>query len=205
VENPHKPADLQAVQRVIEATHFAAAKHRNQRRKGAASEPYINHLIEVGELVATSLSEPDINLVIAALLHDTIEDTATTKEELIRHFGSDVCDLVIEVTDDKKLLKTERKRLQIETASKKSARAQSIGLADKISNLRSILYSPPVHWDYQRKKAYFAWARQVVDGFTAPNPMLKAEFEATLQKFDSTVGHEQATGGAHRSDGKPVL
>jgi len=179
---------LRDIQRVFKAAHFAAEKHRNQRRKGAAGEPYINHLIEVAELVSTSLTEPDVDLIIAALLHDTIEDTATTKEELIRHFGSDVCDLVVELTDDKTLPKAERKRLQVETASRKSARAQSINLADKISNLRSILYSPPVHWDYQRKKDYFAWARQVVEGFTAQNPILRSEFDATLQKFDGVVG-----------------
>jgi (p)ppGpp synthase/HD superfamily hydrolase len=194
VENLRKPTDLQALPRVLEAAHFAAEKHRNQRRKGAAGEPYVNHLLEVARLVAASLSEPDTNLVIAALLHDTIEDTATTKEELGRRFGSDVADLVAEVTDDKTLPKQERKRLQIETASKKSERAQTIKLADKISNLRSILYSPPAEWDYRRKKEYFAWTKQVVGGFTAPNPILKAEFEATLQKFDSIVDDERAGG-----------
>lgn len=188
MEDPRKPTDLLAIQQVIEAANFAAEKHRDQRRKGAAAEPYINHLLEVAGLVAASLAEPDTNLLIAALLHDTIEDTATTKEELIRHFGSDVADLVAELTDDKSLPKAERKRLQIETASKKSARAQSIKLADKISNLRSILYSPPTHWDYRRKKEYFAWAKQVVDGSTAANPVLKAEFDATLQRFDSIIG-----------------
>jgi (p)ppGpp synthase/HD superfamily hydrolase len=194
VENSRTAANLRGVQRVLEAAHFAADKHRNQRRKGAAGEPYVNHLLEVAQLVAASLSESDTNLVIAALLHDTIEDTATTREELVRRFGSDVADLVAEVTDDKTLPKLERKRLQIETAQKKSARAQTIKLADKISNLRSILYSPPADWNYQRKKEYLAWAKQVVDGFTAPNPVLKAEFEATLQKFDSVIDREQAGG-----------
>ncbi len=194
MEHIRQLPDLQALPRVLEAAHFAAEKHRDQKRKGDAGEPYINHLIEVAGLVAASLSEPDTNLVIAALLHDTIEDTATTNEELNRRFGSDVADLVAEVTDNKALPKQERKRLQIETASKKSERAQTIKLADKISNLRSILYSPPAAWDYQRKKEYFAWAKQVVDGFTAPNPILKAEFEVTLQKFSSVADHEQAGG-----------
>ena len=181
-------ADLHSVHRVLEAAHFAADKHARQKRKGVGGEPYINHLIEVAELVAASLSEPDDDLVIAALLHDTIEDTATTREELIRRFGPDVADLVAEVTDDKALPKQERKRLQVENAPKKSKRAQVIKLADKISNLRSILYSPPADWNYERKKEYFAWAQRVVGGFTAPNPILKSEFDSTLQKFDDVVG-----------------
>lgn len=195
-----RPIKLADLQRVLEAAHFAAEKHAHQKRKGAAGEPYINHLIEVAELVAASIPEPDTNLVIAALLHDTIEDTATTQEELTRRFGSDVADLVLEVTDDKALPKQERKRLQIETASKKSPRAQVIKLADKISNLRAILFSPPADWDYQRKKDYFCWAKKVVDGFTAPNPILKAEFEKTFQKFDSIIdaGHDAGQASADR-------
>ena len=186
--------DLHSVHRVLEAALFAAEKHAQQKRKGLGGEPYINHLIEVAALVAGSISEPDADVVAAALLHDTIEDTATTKEELIRRFGSDVADLVAEVTDDKTLPKQERKRLQVENAPKKSKRAQIIKLADKISNLRSILYSPPADWNYERKKEYFAWAQRVVDGFSAPNPILKSEFDATLQKFDGVVGPGQTSG-----------
>jgi (p)ppGpp synthase/HD superfamily hydrolase len=187
VKELDQPTSLQGVHRVLQAAHFAAEKHRNQRRKGTAREPYVNHLIEVAELVASSLSNPDPNLVIAALLHDAIEDTSTTKDELVSCFGSDVADLVAEVTDDKSLQKAERKRLQIENAPKKSSRAQTIKLADKISNLRSILYSPPADWDYQRRRDYFTWAKHVVDGFTAPNAVLKSEFDSTLQKFDDVV------------------
>ena len=180
--------DLHSVRRVLGAALFAAEKHAHQKRKGVGGEPYVNHLIEVAGLVAASISEADTDLVIAALLHDTIEDTATTREELIHHFGSDVAALVAEVTDDKTLPKQERKRLQVENASKKSKRAQTIKLADKISNLRAILYNPPADWDYERKKEYFAWARRVVDGFMAPNPILKSEFDATFEKFDRVVG-----------------
>jgi guanosine-3',5'-bis(diphosphate) 3'-pyrophosphohydrolase len=134
-------------------------------------------LLEVAELVSSALAEPDTNLVIAALLHDTVEDAEVTKEELAETFGSDVADLVMEVTDDKSLPQAERKRLQILTAPKKSVRAQVIKLADKISNLRGILASPPADWDIVRKREYFEWAKQVVDGLSAPNEMLKAEFE----------------------------
>ena len=182
-KEPCDVSSLQVVREALRAAHFAAKKHSNQRRKGLAAEPYINHLIEVAELVSMALTEPDAEVIVGAFLHDTIEDTKTTREELVEHFGSDVADLVAEVTDDKSLLKAERKRLQVETAPTKSARAQAIKLADKISNMRRILFSPPADWDLQRKKEYFAWAKRVVDGFTAPNLILKAEFDRTYARF----------------------
>jgi (p)ppGpp synthase/HD superfamily hydrolase len=171
------------VQRILAAAKFAAEKHAAQRRKGAAAEPYINHLIEVAQLIAGSSEQLDTNLVMAGLLHDTIEDTGTTAEELERVFGSDVTALVVEMTDDKSLPKEVRKSLQVENAPHKSARAQVIKLADKVANLRSILASPPATWSAERKREYFAWARQVVDALSAPNPMLREEFERTFAKF----------------------
>jgi GTP diphosphokinase / guanosine-3',5'-bis(diphosphate) 3'-diphosphatase len=173
--------DLHAV---LEAAHFAAQKHANQKRKGAAGEPYINHLLEVAQLVSAAIPEPDTNLVIAALLHDTVEDAGVTEQDLAQRFGSDVADLVMEVTDDKSLPKAERKRLQIESAPKKSVRAQVIKLADKISNMRSILVSPPAHWDEKRKKQYFEWSRKVIAGLSSPNSVLQAEFDKTYKRFD---------------------
>ncbi len=172
------------IQAILSAAHYAAQKHATQKRKGAAAEPYLNHLVEVAYLVSTALSEPDTNLVVAALLHDTIEDTGVTAAELLELFGQDVAALVLELTDDKSLPKEERKRLQIEHAPKLSVRAQTIKLADKISNLRSILFSPPPDWDYERKRQYFEWGKRVVDGLRAPNPILKAEFEKTVKRFD---------------------
>ena len=172
------------VQPILDAALFAAAKHAGQKRKGANAEPYINHLIEVAQLVSMAVPEQDTHLVMAALLHDTIEDTGVTAEELVERFGHDVAALVEEMTDDKSLPKAERKRLQIEHAPKMSERAQIVKLADKISNLRSILSSPPADWDYQRKRQYFAWGKQVVDALSAPNPALKAEFERTYNRFD---------------------
>ena len=169
----------------MKAAHFAAQKHVNQRRKGVSGEPYVNHLIEAAELVASALSQPDSNLIAATLLHDTIEDTGVTKAELVEQFGQDVADLVAEVTDDKSLPKKERKRLQVAHASEKSPRAQTIKLADKISNLRAILTSPPADWDLNRRKEYFAWAKSVIDGIAVPNRILKAEFDATVAKFEA--------------------
>jgi (p)ppGpp synthase/HD superfamily hydrolase len=176
---------FQAVNEILKAAHFAAEKHSGQRRKGAAAETYINHLLEVAELVSSVLAEPDTSLVTAALLHDTIEDAGVAKEELIQAFGADVAELVVEVTDDKSLPKAERKRLQIVNAPKKSVRAQVIKLADKISNLRAILSSPPADWSAERKREFFDWAKQVVDGLTAPNEMLKEEFERLYRQAET--------------------
>ena len=136
-------------------------------------------------MVSSALAEPDIDLVIAALLHDTVEDTGVTKEVLVEAFGSDVADLVMEVTDEKSLPKAERKRLQIVQASQISVRAQAIKLADKISNLRGILASPPADWSGERKREYFEWAKQVGDCLSAPNQMLKAEFERLYRQVES--------------------
>ena len=174
-----------AIYDVLKAAHFAADRHSQQRRKGAAAEPYVNHLLEVAELVASALPEPDPNLIMAALLHDTVEDVGVTKEELIQEFGADVASLVLEVTDDKSLPKLERKRLQVLHAPKKSVRVQLIKLADKISNLRAVLNSPPADWSLQRRQEYFEWAKQVVDALSAPDPGLKAEFERLYSQAGS--------------------
>jgi (p)ppGpp synthase/HD superfamily hydrolase len=177
---------------ILSTAHFAAERHANQKRKGKAGEPYINHLLEVAQLISGAVPEPDTNLVIAALLHDVIEDAGVTKNEIVERFGSDVADLVAEVTDDKSLPKAERKRLQIENAPKKTVRAQAIKLADKISNLRAMLSSPPADWDLARRQQYVEWAQRVVAGLTAPNPVLKEEFEKTVQRFG---GHHPAASG----------
>ena len=177
--------EIRAVHDVLKAAHFAAEKHSGQRRKGATAEPYINHLLEVAELVSGALAEPDTNLVIVALLHDTIEDAGVTKEELAQAFGADVAELVAELTDDKTLPKAERKRLQVVNAPKKSVRAAVVKIADKMSNLRGILSSPPTDWSVQRRREYFDWARQVVDALTLPNQKLKAEFDRLYRQVET--------------------
>jgi guanosine-3',5'-bis(diphosphate) 3'-pyrophosphohydrolase len=130
----------------------------------------------------------DANLVIAALLHDVVEDAGVTKEELVERFGGDVASLVMEVTDDKSLPKAERKRLQIVNAPKKSVRAQVIKVADKISNLRSIRNSPPADWSVERRREYAEWAKTVVDGLTSPSPILKTEFEQAYRELVASLG-----------------
>ena len=162
---------------VARALDFAARKHSNQRRKGEAGEPYVNHLAEVARLVAEATDGQDTIAVLAALLHDAIEDTPTTREELEREFGREVAEVVVEVTDDKALPKTERKRLQVETAPAKSRRAKLVKIADKTSNLRGIANSPPVDWDLARQREYFVWAARVVEGCRGVNPWLETIFD----------------------------
>src|SRR5262244_4036425 len=159
------------------ALDFAARKHVHQRRKSELAEPYVNHLSDVARLLAEATEGEDVAVVLAGLLHDTIEDTDTTFAELTAAFGPEVAGLVSEVTDDKTLPKAERKRLQVETAPKKSARARMIKLADKTSNLHSMIASPPRDWSSQRKSDYIEWARRVVAGCRGVNAHLEREFE----------------------------
>jgi GTP diphosphokinase / guanosine-3',5'-bis(diphosphate) 3'-diphosphatase len=159
------------------AMDFAAHKHATQRRKGIKAESYVIHLTEVAHLLAEATGGSDPVLVMAALLHDTIEDTDTTRAELVETFGKEVESLVSDVTDDKNLPREERKRLQVETASHKPARVRMLKIADKIANLRSIAESPPVGWSGRRKREYVAWAREVVAACGPTNEMLEMQFE----------------------------
>lgn len=167
---------------ITKAVHFAADKHRDQRRKGEDAIPYINHPAEVAELLAKHTDGKDTILILGGLLHDTVEDTETTFEELEREFGKEVADLVAEVTDDKSLPKMERKRLQVEHAPHTSERARQIKLADKISNLQSILEVPPSGWDNARKVEYFEWAKKVTDGCRGVNEGLEKAFDEVYER-----------------------
>lgn len=170
-----------SIRRILAAASFAAEKHAQQKRKGENGEPYFNHLLEVAELIAASSPNLDVELMMAAFLHDTVEDTGVALQELEQRFGKDVAALVAEVTDDKSLPKETRKQLQVEHTPEKSSRAQTLKLADKISNLRAIISSPPVGWSLERKQQYFEWARQVVSGIAFPNEFLKSEFDKAYE------------------------
>jgi GTP diphosphokinase / guanosine-3',5'-bis(diphosphate) 3'-diphosphatase len=161
---------------VAKAFEFATKVHANQRRKGLRAEPYVNHLAEVARLLAEATGGEDPILVAAGLLHDTVEDTDTTPEELEAEFGAEVAGIVREVTDDKSLPRGERKELQVQSAPGKSLRARMVKVADKTSNLRSILDSPPAAWGRERKTEYFAWSRRVVEACGAVNPYLEERF-----------------------------
>lgn len=169
------------------ALDFAARKHVHQRRKGELAEPYVNHLSDVARLLAEATKGEDITVVIAGLLHDTIEDTDTTFEELAKEFGLEVAELVSEVTDDKALPKAERKRLQIETAPRKSRRARMIKLADKTSNLHSMIGSPPKDWSLERRRDYIDWAEKVAAGCRGVNAYLEQEFELARERATTAI------------------
>jgi guanosine-3',5'-bis(diphosphate) 3'-pyrophosphohydrolase len=167
---------------VIKALAFAADKHRNQKRKDADASPYINHPIGLADVLANEAFIEDERVLVAAILHDTMEDTETTEQELIRLFGKDVADIVLEVTDDKSLPKAERKRLQIEHAPSLSRRAKLVKLADKICNLRDVATSPPTSWPLERKQEYFDWAKAVVDGLRGVHPELERIFDEAYKQ-----------------------
>ena len=163
--------------KIMKAASFAAGKHKEQKRKGSDGEPYINHPLEVASLLANVGGVEDTDIIAAAMLHDTVEDSGVSFEEIAKEFGQAVAEYVREVTDDKSLPKAERKRLQVEHAPHLSHGAKQIKLADKISNIRDISENPPENWDLQRRREYVEWGEDVVAGLRGANPELEARFD----------------------------
>ncbi len=175
------------LQKVLKAADAAAQWHGSQKRKGAAAEPYINHLLEVARLVAEATHGDDPNLVAAALLHDAVEDQNVSLARIAELFGEDVAGLVGEVTDDKTLPKQERKRLQVENAPHKSSRARILKLADKISNVRAVGAAPPLGWPLERRRDYIKWARDVVLALGETSPQLEQQFRQAAEDADRSL------------------
>ena len=167
---------------LLKALSFAAHKHRDQRRKDAEASPYINHPIALADVLVNEGGVTDVEVLAAALLHDTVEDTATTPAELESAFGARVARIVAEVTDDTALPKAERKRLQVEHAASISPEAKLVKLADKICNLRDVALRPPAQWSLERRREYFEWAKNVVDRLRGIHPRLEAAFDAAYEK-----------------------
>lgn len=170
--------------RLIKAIAFASHKHRDHRRKDAPASPYINHPIALTDLLVNVGQVFDNEVLCAAVLHDTIEDTDTTADELKREFGAKIAHIVVEVTDDKTLPKAERKQHQIDHAPHASPQAKLVKLADKICNLRDIVDNPPAKWSLQRKREYFDWAAKVVAGLRGTHAPLEAVFDALYARRD---------------------
>src|SRR5947207_12220423 len=167
---------------LLKALAFAAHKYRDQRRKDAESSPYINHPIALADVLINEGGVTDVEVLCAALLHDTVEDTATTHEELVNAFGSRIARIVAEVTDDKALPKAERKRLQVEHAASLSREAKLVKLADKVCNLRDVSDHPPPHWDSPRRRHDFARPRPRSAGVHGTNAGLEKAFDAAYAR-----------------------
>lgn len=167
---------------ILRAIEFAARKHANQRRKDENASPYINHPVSVAFALAEIGRVKDSEILAAAILHDTLEDTETTKEELGEAFGSRVLKLVEEVTDDKRKPKAERKRLQVERARHLSPGAAQIKLGDKISNISDLIHSPPIDWSLERKREYLIWSEAVIANCPKVNNALGERFSQVLEK-----------------------
>jgi hypothetical protein len=186
-----RPAEID---RVFAALTFAARAHSNQRRKGAAQEPYINHLIEVADLVREATGGRDADALVAALLHDVVEDTAVTLGEIADRFGDEVARIVAETSDDMSLPKDERRRARIAAAAHKSPRARLVKAADLISNLRAVAKSPPAGWGCDRQLGYLDGCRQLMDGMRGPNPALEARFDAEAGEAERSIRAQMVPG-----------
>ena len=172
---------------IIDAVYFAAQKHTGQTRKGANAEPYINHPVHVAHLLHTRGGVSNTEILSAAVLHDTLEDTNTTEEELKEKFGETILGFVKEVTDDKTLPKKKRKQIQIEHAPHLSEGATYIKIADKISNITDITTSPPKDWDMKRKQDYLNWAEAVVANCKEVNRPLLEHFYSILENAKTVL------------------
>ncbi len=180
---------------LLDALAFAAHKHRDQRRKNASASPYINHPIEVARLLASIGGVDDMDVLRAAILHDTVEDTDTTRDELVEMFGERVCALVLEVTDDKSLGKDERKALQIAHTAQLSPGAKLIKFGDKISNVRDVTRDPPAGWSLARRAEYLDWTEAVIAGCRGVNSALEATYDGILRAGRAALAAEQPTAG----------
>ncbi len=179
--------DSKDLQLIFDALSFASRMHSNQRRKGNQDTPYINHPIDVARMLVTTGGITDSDVLAAAILHDTIEDTEATEEELENLFGKDITKLVLECTDDKSLPKQERKKLQVLSAPHKSPKAKCIKLADKISNVRDVGEYPPIFWTKERLQEYLTWSEKVVAGLRGANPALESLYDSVLEKSRAAV------------------
>lgn len=169
------------LKKLVEAASVAAKRHTGQTRKGSDLQPYINHPLEVANLIASIGGIEDVDVLIAAILHDTVEDTGTTAEELTEMFGEKVTRIVLEVTDDKSLPKSERKELQVEHAPHLSPEAKLVKLGDKISNITDVTKNPPLDWSTERRREYVDWGVRVVAGLRGVNQQLEDKFDEIVR------------------------
>lgn len=180
---------------LIKALHLAAHRHHKQYRKGADKTPYINHLIHVVDILINDGNESDSDVLIAAALHDVIEDTVSSdteredlRQQIGKLFGQPVLEIVNAVTDDKKLDKAEQKRLQVVHAPHLSLQAKKVKLSDKIANLSDIIHNPPRWWPRKIILDYIHWSVEVVNGLRGANAAMEALFDDTCHNALSKYG-----------------
>lgn len=183
--NAYSPDSL-----LLAAIKFASEKHMLQRRKGCEEIPYINHAIKVAYILQETGKEKNPELLAAAVLHDVLEDTETTEAELTSLFGSSVCSIVKEVTDDMTLTYEDRKRFQIKKAPSLTPEAKKIKIADKISNISDIL-TCPLTWSNRRKRMYVEWSEKVVEGCRGINPALDSAFDEIVSRANKILSEDQ--------------
>ncbi|MGE0765057.1 MAG: HD domain-containing protein [Hyphomicrobiaceae bacterium] len=173
---------------VIKAAHFAADRHRDQRRKGVRNTPYINHPLEVADRLSRIGGVDDPVVLAAALLHDTIEDTHTTRADLVAAFGNDIAALVAELTDEPGITWQQRKRQEIDHAQHLSYRAKMIKIVDKTCNVSDTITNPPGEWTLSRRRDYLEFAELVADGCRGVNDALEAEFDRVMAEARAKIG-----------------
>lgn len=178
---------MDSLPKILDAASFAAKKHTGQKRKGSDGQPYINHPLEVASLLANVGKVDDVDVIVAGLLHDTVEDCGVSREEIEERFGETVAGYVSEVTDDKSLSKAERKRLQVEHAPHLSHGAKQIKLADKISNIHDVTLNPPADWTMERRREYVEWGENVVAGLRGANAGLERLFDETVRQARNSL------------------
>ncbi|MDH5473327.1 MAG: HD domain-containing protein [Gammaproteobacteria bacterium] len=165
------------LKKLMHALEFASRKHKDQRRKDVDASPYINHPISLANILCNEAGITNIDVICGALLHDTVEDTDTTEQELNREFGEKICSIVMDVTDNPEMNRVERKQAQIDHAAHASTEAKLVKLADKISNLRDVAVNAPPSWSLERRQEYFDWAKQVIDQVRGVHPLLESIFD----------------------------
>lgn len=174
--------------KLLQAASFAAVRHTGQKRKGRDQAPYINHPLEVASLLVNIGGVDDPDTLIAAFLHDTVEDTDTTREDIAGKFGEHVASIVMEVTDDKSLPKQERKEKQVEHAPNLSDEAKRLKMCDKISNIRDVLENPPDGWSDERRLEYIEWGERVFEGLRGVNEPLERHFDELVLEAKKRIG-----------------
>ena len=175
--------------KIFVALIYAAQKHSRQKRKNKEGTPYINHLIDVTYLLVEVGKETDTDIILAAILHDTIEDTSATYNELAGKFGISVANYVMEVTDDKSLPEEERKQKQVDDAPNLSPKVKILKLCDKISNITDVIHNPPVFWSLKRKMRYLDWSEKVVNQLRGSNVDLEKLFDQRISEGRRLLGN----------------